>query len=492
MKTIKSFFGIATAFFALLQISCTKENAAEEIIPEGYQKAVFKSIETKASLDGKTIKWDAKDYLAVYSFASGTKGDIDGNKFTKVGAEVTSVAEFTGVVAENADVVYVTYPYYINEKTAYEQEPVSPLKCNVPETGYHNVVTTIPGAQKLVADSIDPACNISACSATVAEENGVKVLSGEMHNLVSYLKFTIDGTKNISSVLVETRNNQRISGMSLIKFNSNGQPSLTSYESHYVTAYAEGAIAAGTYYLCVAPVDLTNDDATKAGFKITVSATDGKVYEYITRGVDMRRNNIYNLGTLEQLCVENISLRSVVFDYTSLDTERKSERREYSFNGYNGYYFGFAYYTKNATKYLIARNNGFLTTPVIDGMKLVKVNVAINSHTSNKAPVFSLQLDTGDATFGGENAVYATGEYRPVNSKRTGDNNATLKLYRQTVHMPVYFHQFVVGARGDLERNRTIASTLTEPYQLVNKSSTTTSETTSNVDRVEFIYEKTN
>ena len=36
MKTIKSFFGIATAFFALLQISCTKENATQEIIPEGF------------------------------------------------------------------------------------------------------------------------------------------------------------------------------------------------------------------------------------------------------------------------------------------------------------------------------------------------------------------------------------------------------------------------------------------------------------------------
>lgn len=483
MKTIKSFFGIATAFFALLQISCTKENATQEIIPEGYQKAVFKSIETKASLDGKTIKWDAKDYLAVYSFANGTKGEITGKKFTKEGEEITSVAEFTGVVAEKADVVYVTYPYYIDKYTAYETESESPLKCNVPETGYHNVVTTIPGAQKLVADSIDPACNISACSATVAEENGVKVLSGEMHNLVSYLKFTIAGTKNITSVLVETRNDQRISGMSLIKFNSNGQPSLTSYESHYVTAYAEGSIAPGTYYLCVAPVDLTNADDTKAGLKITVSATDGKVYEYITRGVDMKRNKIYNLGTLDQLCIENSNLLSVVFDYTSLDTERKNERRNYSFDKYTGAYYGFA----STTTYLWARNNGFLTTPVIDGMKLVKVNVALNSHTSNKAPVFSLMLDTGDATFGDK---YATGEYRPVNNKRTGDNNATLKLYRQTVHMPVYFHQFVVGAKGDLERNRTIASTLTEPYQLVNKSTTTTSETSSNVDRVEFIYEK--
>lgn len=486
MKTIKSFFGIATAFFALLQISCTKENATQEIIPEGYQKAVFKSIETKASLDGKTIKWDAKDYLAVYSFANGTEGEITGKKFTKEGEEITSVAEFTGVVAENADVVYVTYPFYCNDGSANTE---TPLKCNVSAEAYDNVVTTIPGAQKLVADSIDPACNISACSANVAEENGVKVLSGEMHNLVSYLKFTIDGTKNITSVLVETRNNQRISGMSLIKFNSKGQPSLTSYESHYVTAYAEGAIAPGTYYLCVAPVDLTNADETKAGLKITVSATDGKVYEYITRGVDMKRNKIYNLGTLDQLCIENSNLLSVVFDYTSLDTERKDERRSYSFNGYSGAYVGFAYYTKNTTKYLIARNNGFMTTPKISGMRLAKVNIALIAHTTNYVPVFSLKLDTGDATLGDK---YATGEYRPVNSKKTDDNNATLKLYRQTVNIPVYFHQFVVGEKGDLERSTTIETTLTEPYQLINDSSTSTAEKTSNVDRVEFIYEKTN
>jgi hypothetical protein len=56
----------------------------------------------------------------------------------------------------------------------------------------------------------------------------------------------------------------------------------------------------------------------------------------------------------------------------------------------------------------------------------------------------------------------------------------------------VYFHQFVVGARGDLERSRTIETTLTEPYQLVNDSNTSTDETTSNIERVEFIYEKTN
>lgn len=478
MKTIKSFFGIATAFFALLQISCTKENTPQDVIPEGYQKAVFKSIETKASLDGTTIKWDAKDYLAVYGFATGAEGDIVGNKFTKSGTDVTSVAEFTGVVAEKADVVYVTYPFYCNDGSANTE---SPLKCNADK-----VVTTIPGAQKLVANSIDPACNISACQATVAEEGDKKVLSGEMRNLVSYLKFTIDGTKNITSVLVETRNNQRISGMSEIKF-KNGLPSLTAIESHYVTAYANGAIAAGTYYLCVAPVDLRNDDATKVGFKITVSATDGKVYEYITRGVDMRRNNIYNLGTLEQLCVENPNLRSVVFDHTSLDTTRKSERRGYSFStgAYSGYYYGFA----SGTTYLIGRNDGFLTTPKIDGMKLSKVNVALFAHTTNKAPVLSLKLDTGDATLG---AKYVTGEYRPVDKKNSGSANATLQLYRQTVHVPVYFHQFVVGARGDLERSRTIETTLTEPYQLVNDSSTSTAETTSNIERVEFIYEKTN
>lgn len=479
MKTIKSFFGIATAFFALLQISCTKENTPQDVIPEGYQKAVFKAIETKASLDGTTIKWDAKDYLAVYGFATGAEGDIVGNKFTKSGTDVTSVAEFTGVVAENADVVYVTYPFYCNDGSANTE---SPLTCNADK-----VVTTIPGAQKLVANSIDPACNISACKATVAEEDDVKVLSGEMRNLVSYLKFTIDGTKNITSVLVETRNNQRISGMSEIKF-KNGLPSLTAIESHYVTAYANGAIASGTYYLCVAPVDLTNDDATKAGFKITVSATDGKVYEYITRGVDMRRNNIYNLGTLEQLCVENTDLRSVVFDFSKIETSASSDRRTYTLN--NSYKGAYVNFYNNASKgYMQAKNNGFLTTPTIDRMKLSKVNVALFAHTTNKAPVLSLKLDTGDATLGNK---YVTGEYRPVDKKNSGSANATLQLYRQTVHSPVYFHQFVVGARGDLERNRTIETTLTEPYQLVNDSSTGTDETTSNIERVEFIYEKTN
>lgn len=483
MKTIKLFFGIVTALLVLE--SCNKETPSHDSIPEGYAKAVFKVLDTKSILDGTTIKWEEKDYLAAYSFAGEVTDEVAGDKLTKVGNEVTSTAEFTGVMKDNATVAYVTYPFYCNTAS---DDKTSPLESATDGT----IITNLPGAQKLVANGIDGACNLAACKATITDEDGVKVLSGEMRNLVSYLKFTLDGTKNITQVLVETRNNKRISGMSEIVFNEDGAPSATAIESHYVMGYAGNGnngntvIPAGTYYLCAIPVDLTTGDET--GLKITISASDGKVYEYITRGVKMRRNQIYNLGTLDQLCVLNENLQSVVMDFSKLGTKKSTERKSYTLSDNStGAYMSFYY---NSSKgYLQATNDGFITPPVIDGKHLTKVNVVLRAHTSSNAPSLVLRNDTIEATIGDK---YATGEYRPVASNNNGKANSTLKLYRQTVHVPNYFHQFVVGSRGDLERNRTIDSEI-NTYQLANISSVaSTDETTTFIDRLEFIYEKNN
>ena len=488
MKIIKTFFGIAPALLVLFQTSCSKEDSSQEVIPQGYVKAVFKAIEgsqsdeeTRSTLDGKTIKWETADYLAAYCFTDATTDPVTGAKLTKQGTDVTSTADFTGVVPADATVAYVTYPFYCNTAS---NDTESTLDCT---PSSKTIITCIPGAQTLEANSIDGACNLAACQATIEDEGGVKVLSGEMRNLVAYIKFTIDGTKNITQVLVETRNNARIAGMTEIKFNSEGNPSATGLESHYVMGYAgrgnsgNTVIPAGTYYLCAAPADLTTDG--KEGLKVTVSASDGKVYEYTTPGFEMKRNKIYNLGTLEQQCVENTNLLSVAFDCTVLGTSKKTNRQTYTLGSYTGAYVQF--YNNSSKGYLQAQTGGFLTTPVISGKHLSKVNLVLRAHTSNFAPTFCLRNDSGTADLG---TSFATGEYRPVNTTKPENANGTLKLFRQTVHVPNYFHQLVVGKKGDYERGKTIDAN-TEPYQLVNKSSTSTDATTSIVDRIEFIYE---
>lgn len=485
MKTTKLFSVFATALFVLLQTSCNKEDTTQEVIPEGYVKAVFTASkesddEARSTLDGKTINWEAKDYLAAYCFADGDTVDIAGARFDKEGTEITSTANFSGLVPADATVAYVTYPYYIDTKT---KDSESPLTGN--QGTYFAINTSLPSAQTLVANSIDGACNIAACKATMEDRDSGKILTGEMKNMVAYIKFTLDGTKNITQVLVETRNSAKISGSLQIKFRANGSFFTDCYESHYVMGYAGSGnsgntvIPAGTYYLCAAPADLTTDGME--GLKVTVSASDGKVYEHITDGVNMQRNKIYNLGTLEEQCVENTNLLSVAFDMTSLGTSYSADLEDYSFSSYTGKYCKFFYSSSN--QYVEGRTVGFLTTPVISGKHLSKVNLVTRAHTNYKSPVFALMNDTGSTDVGTQ---YATGEYRPVNNEKPESANGVLKLFRQVVHIPNYFHQFVVGQRGDYERSRTITAD-TEPYQLVNVGGNNV--TKGFIDRLEFIYE---
>ena len=111
-KTVIILAALSAAVFS----SCKKESDLSTAgIEPGFMKASFRpEAGVKATLDGKTIKWDSADYLTVYSFTEGATDPAVGNIFTKTGTEKTSNAEFAGTVVENAAKAYAIYPTIVS------------------------------------------------------------------------------------------------------------------------------------------------------------------------------------------------------------------------------------------------------------------------------------------------------------------------------------------------------------------------------------------
>lgn len=477
MKKIFTILSVATI---ILAAGCTKDLSHQET-QTPYRTVKFNcNAGTKVSLDtdSKQISWHWTEYLSVYSFPADASDNATGKKFTAT----DSSSEFSGEILKDAAKVYAVYPFYgagyNGGKETVSAATETPLMC----TPDGEITTTLGQTQYLVKDNISSCSNLAACIADIDEEGN---LTGTLKNVCAYLKFTLANasTLPIRQILVESVNDAKLSGLATISFDSEGTPVVTGLESTYVVGMADNNASAfedGTYYMTFFPADLSS------GLHVTLSGTDGKIYEFTTQGFTAKRNQVYNLGTVDAGRTATPGVTTVLLNAasTSMPTSAPSTYTTFTDGGYEfGCYkvckrFGGIYFNHTSS------NKAFIESPAIKGKVLRKINVTYMSGTDK---AYKITMRVNNAT--GNNSVGTTkytGNYQASETKIADNKNLRFLLSDNT--KAYFFHQFVLGEMGDREGGSLSAGiTLSEDtkYQLAGAASSTQDCL---VRFIEFVY----
>ena len=474
-----------TRFLTIAAVSCLTAAACSEKpsldLPQEdvrLRPATFTFIQTRAALDGKTIQWQPKDFLGVYSFAEGETAAKTGLAFANTATSVSSSAIFEGSIVEGAVKAYAIHPMYHaagaaskDLETAHQFDPEKVA-----------FTTVLPSAQQLTEGTFAPNANVAVCEAVIGEDGN---LSGEMQNACAYLKFTLAHSTDrpVRQVMVTAVNEKRFSGPATVTFDKNGTPVIAGRDAHYVCGYnvdQDTAIADGTYYLCVFPADLTT--AGQEGLQVRLSGLDGRCYEFTTPGFKMVRNQVYNLGVLDEkaeevagkLCIFATS-KGAAETATATSTERKTWTED-------GYTFSYVKdYVNNGSFRL--QGKGFIACPAVTGKVLKEVSLVARGHNANNQAKFYVVKDSGTANVGAS-ADIATGIY-VADGEQPGTYDMG-RFYNACNGIAFYCHVFRLGQLTGIESARKdgyatpAAGTGYQLYNIANNCLGTT---------VEFVYE---
>jgi len=289
----------------LVAAGCSDTCWVSPVQIEGRQVTLSLGADTKLLLDSRTIKWDAVEEVAVYSLDGEEQSPEYGRIFTKKGDKVIAKADFSGTIKNNTVSAYAVYPCFTigtDKQTAFAFDPVS-----------KRMSVTLPGAQELIPGSFAPSSNVMACELSIEKGN---VITGMMKNACAYIRFRLENsaTVPVRQVLVEAKNGAPLTGAAVLRFNDKGIPVAEPSGEPYVCGYSSDgtALRNGTYWLCVYPSDVYKGMST--GLRVTLSGVGGSVYELDTEGFVMERNNIYDIGTVDNDILPNRTLSSVAVD----------------------------------------------------------------------------------------------------------------------------------------------------------------------------------
>ena len=289
----------------LVAAGCSDTCRIAPVQIEGRQVTLSLGADTKLLLDSRTIKWDAVEEVAVYSLDGEESSPVSGSIFTKKGDNVIAKADFSGTIKNNTVSAYAVYPCFTigtDKQTAFAFDPVS-----------KRMSVTLPGAQELIPGSFAPSSNVMACELSTEKGN---VITGMMKNACAYIRFRLENsaTVPVRQVLVEAKNGAPLTGAAVLRFNDKGIPVAEPSGEPYVCGYSSDgtALRNGTYWLCVYPSDVYKGMST--GLRVTLSGVGGSVYELDTEGFVMERNNIYDIGTVDNDILPNRTLSSVAVD----------------------------------------------------------------------------------------------------------------------------------------------------------------------------------
>ena len=267
MKNVKS---ILLASLAILSLSCSKESIKEDVNPSAPQvnlvpmtfSAASPLTKTAVAENGKSVNWLAEDKIAVMDNIKG-----DALEFNLTDGAGTSSAKFSGEVSEGSTEFYAFYPYSEN------------LYCM--EGDFINT--------EILADQSSTATNISAgmMVAKADESNNFA-----FKNVNALVKFTVKAEDNIVHVAFRGKGKEKIAGT--FEFTYDGSSidvdasKLTETE---VSVVKNDGVLDGTYYLAVAPVDLSGVE-----IEIWNSAFEAAT---LTGGeLNLKSGDMLNLGTL--------------------------------------------------------------------------------------------------------------------------------------------------------------------------------------------------
>ena len=278
---------------ALLFAGCAKENITPTETPDNNSqkgditlsfsasqtgfgtKAVIGATTDTEGAKSTAINWQSTDKISVFDGA-GANCEFSAKGFS---AETTTSCTFEGTVTAVANDYIAVYPYTKGatiSKDVISEDVISGV--------------TLPATQTAVAGSFDP----SAALMVAKTVSGGRDLA--FKNLVGYVKVATDF--DCKQIELCAASGEKLAGAGTISFNEEGTPSFTlgkGAESTITLRPAgEGTLAAGkTYYIAVPATTLA------AGWNISFTATDGKVYSRQgTKQIQFKTNTVINLGTI--------------------------------------------------------------------------------------------------------------------------------------------------------------------------------------------------
>lgn len=265
--------------------NATQEGA--DIVTRTSIEAVYSddkvSSTNPSGFDGYKINWTAGDEITVYDGTTTKKtGTISNITSDKTGATIASP------VADGAMKFTAVYPQSVGDACTYSEKTVSGL--------------VIPASQKATLNSYDPAAAIMTAyldQTDYGEAATERKDELKFTNVCSFIKLTTN--KAYKSIKVSVTSGT-LSGSYKSTDVSAIAPSF-AYESTSVLTADQAVtlnpaspattIAAGTYYICVAP------NASIAGLQVDCTTSDDKVdtYKPVTDS-KLIRNVVYDLGEL--------------------------------------------------------------------------------------------------------------------------------------------------------------------------------------------------
>lgn len=254
-KVIYTIFALSTV------MACSKMSEGKQEVPQVNDEQTTSEIlpgvkyeeftintesQTKTVLDGLSCKWSVGDKLSVIT---NYEGQTTSNSFAMAPGQTDGV--FSGQVPEGTTEFFAVY----GNGSSYNMA-----------NGNLSATVTVPTTQTAVKDGFDP-------DAHIAVGYGVKQAEGASSaHLANFIRLVmVSVPENVTSVTLSS--DTAIAGSMTLNCTSEGALTMSgNANANSVTINASNdVIEPGTYYLCVAPVDMV-------GFQMVYTFTDGSTY----------------------------------------------------------------------------------------------------------------------------------------------------------------------------------------------------------------------
>lgn len=261
-------------FFAVVAMtlaSCVKEKFDVDNGVDGQVMTISAVVDansdSKTQLDGKVVKWEASDVLGLYD-------GVGVQQFTTSEEAINGAsATFTGEAADQ-DMYYAVYPYNENVKFDADTKTFS---------------TNIPTTQTASADGFMSGANIAVAKAAKGADYVFK-------NICSYIKVNVTEA-NVKQVVVKSTSGKKLLTGKVKVTVTDDAPVTTVYDGSTLVylnpASGSDYIAPGTYYITVAPQNLSASEYTiRKVYDSTMKVWTG------TKALELNRNTPVNFGDL--------------------------------------------------------------------------------------------------------------------------------------------------------------------------------------------------
>lgn len=376
-QTLKTVFAMMAGAMALA--ACSEDAIVENNIPQEPEQEVSKLVpmtftahqenegETRATIDGTSIKWSEGDEISIFD---GSAENCGNQCFTLTSGENTTSGVFQGNAAEDADTYLALYPYVMSTysqvtemdcleagikkadldsyKKGYSSRKESSIRTKMQNAGYNssqielvlaylnggsvnkgpllsegNITNVVmPAVQTIAAgEHVDTSAMLMMAQSTEGT-NDLK-----FKNVVSYFKFT--APFDCSKVQIfDNAKAGNMAGTVTLAYNA-GEPTAEVTANGASSITLTGTIEQGkTYYIATLPQTFTE------GITMSFVKSDGT--EYVKRtssSYQLGRNKVSNMGAPEPSLINPPYVTFSATSSQTLSMIKSVEGLEYSVGG---------------------------------------------------------------------------------------------------------------------------------------------------------------